>query len=136
MPSTARIQIVVLLFITGVSWLATVTTNVSAQQQSRVRYTAQQRAAIRAMPILHRPDRRFHVYGNTVRRIAQPAQQLSISISNANLASTCGCVAQPTVAAAPEIDPVPALNDNDTMPSVVVPKSPPADVTDSTIERN
>ena len=44
----------------------------AAQNARRQRYSAQQRAQIRATPILERPSRPFHFYGNTVRRNAGP----------------------------------------------------------------
>ena len=45
-------------------------TEAAAQNARRQRYSAQQRAQIRATPILERPSRPFHFYGNTVRRNA------------------------------------------------------------------
>ena len=42
----------------------------AAENGRRQRFSAQQRAEIRAMPILERPSRRGHFYGNTVRRNA------------------------------------------------------------------
>jgi hypothetical protein len=43
-------------------------TSNAADNGGRQRYGAQQRAAIRAMPILERPSRPGHFYGNAVRR--------------------------------------------------------------------
>ena len=41
-----------------------------AQSSSRQHYYARKRAQIRSMPILQRPSRPFHFYGNAVRRNA------------------------------------------------------------------
>ena len=49
----------------------------AAENGRRQRYSAQQRAEIRAMPILERPSRRGHFYGNTVRRNAATASSKS-----------------------------------------------------------
>lgn len=65
----------------------------SAQNARRSRYSAQQRSEIRAMPILSRPSRPLHFYGNTVRRNAGP------SSSEPSGSST-------QVAAKPTVDPV------------------------------
>ena len=61
------------LFIAACAFLLlNVVSNGSAEAQllSGQRFSAQQRAGIRAMPILERPSRPFHFYGNTVRRNA------------------------------------------------------------------
>ena len=49
----------------------------AAQKGRRQRYSAQRRAEIRAMPILERPSRPGHFYGNTVRRNAEAASSKS-----------------------------------------------------------
>ena len=51
----------------------------AAQNGRRQRYSSKQRAAIRAMPILERPSRPGHFYGNTVRRnAASKSKQSSV----------------------------------------------------------
>lgn len=58
--------------------------NVAASRPSEAqllgrRYSAQQRAQIRAMPIYNRPNRPFHFYGNAVRRNATPMTPSALS---------------------------------------------------------
>jgi hypothetical protein len=50
-----------------------------AQTGNRHRYTAAQRAKIRATPILERPSRPLHFYGNTVRRNAQKSKSTALA---------------------------------------------------------
>jgi hypothetical protein len=75
MKSTIRLVIGGLCFIS----LATLfPVESSAANGRRTRYTAQQRAQIRATPILERPSRPLHFYGNTVRRNAAKTVQQPI----------------------------------------------------------
>ena len=71
----------------------------SAQLARRQRYTAQQRAQIRATPIMERPSRPFHFYGNTVRRNAssKPARTTR-SVSQVAASNNSALVSSSTVA--------------------------------------
>ena len=68
-------------------------TEASAQNARRQRYSPEQRARIRAMPILERPSRPGHFYGNAVRRNAdskatkttKPARQVAASMTPASV---------------------------------------------------
>ncbi len=61
----------------------------SAQNARRKRYTAQQRSEIRAMPILSRPNRPGHFYGNRVRKNAAMGPSTATA-SNRQVAASRG----------------------------------------------
>jgi hypothetical protein len=62
--------------------------NANADNGRRQRYSAQQRAAIRATPILERPSRPMHFYGNAVRRNAANQSRQMNSVARKENAKT------------------------------------------------